>query len=60
MLENLDGPIRTLDQPIQGSHRAPYAKMPNIGGRYGASFIEKGGKYGIQEEKNTLTFHNKK
>ena len=31
----------------QGSHRAPYAKMPNIGGRYGASFIEKGSKYGV-------------
>jgi len=31
---------------MQGSHQAPYAKMPHIGGRYGVSFIEKGGKYG--------------
>ena len=28
----------------QGSQRAPFAKMPHIRGRYGASFIKKGGK----------------
>ena len=27
----------------QGSQRAPYAEMPNIRGRYGASFNKKGG-----------------
>ena len=44
---------------MQGSHQAPYAKMPHIGGRYGVSFIEKGGKYGTLEGKGTASVKKK-
>ena len=33
--------------------------MPHIGGRYGVSFIEKGGKYGTLEGKGTASVKKK-